>query len=377
MSAATSQPFAIQGHAGFGPRTVVIAEAGVNHNGSLDLARRLIDVAADAGADIVKFQTFRPTKLASKQVRRAAYQERNVGSTESQLEMLERLVLQERDYAVLLEHCRARNVEFLSTPFDVESLHFLMESCAMLRIKIPSGELTNGPFLLEIARAARRRKCALILSTGMSTLAEVEAALGVLAFGLLGNEDPSLGAFEAAFISEEGRAALQQVTTLLHCTTEYPAPVETVHLRAMETLARAFDLPVGFSDHTAGISVPLAAVALGAKVVEKHFTLDRNLPGPDHKASLEPSELAAMVRGIREVEAALGSSRKVPSGPEVHTREVARRVLVAAQPIAKGETLTLGNLTAKRASGGLSPMRLWELLGQQASRAFETDEPIV
>lgn len=353
-------------------RTLVIAEAGVNHNGSLELARRLVDVAAQAGADVVKFQTFRATELVTSEAPKARYQVDNTGDTAAQLAMLQALELDKAAHRELLAYCHARGIAFLSTPFDQGSLRFLVDELAVEHLKLGSGDLTNGPLLLAAAASGRQ----LILSTGMSSLAEVEMALSVLAFGYLwGEERPGRGAFRDAYISQAGQRALSGQVTLLHCTTEYPAPFDQVNLRAMDTLAEAFGLPVGLSDHTPGISVALAAVARGARVVEKHFTLDRQLPGPDHQASLEPQELDALVRGVREVEAALGSPLKLPAPSELANLRVARRGLVAAGAIRRDEPFTTANLAVKR-GGGASPMDYWDWLGRKASRDYQPDEAI-
>ncbi|MDA8094283.1 MAG: N-acetylneuraminate synthase [Betaproteobacteria bacterium] len=351
----------------------IIAEAGVNHNGSVEMAIRLIDAAAEAGADAVKFQTFKAAKLASRLANKAAYQVRNTGEDDSQLAMLRKLELDEAAHGVLMSHSASRGIGFLSTPFDTESLDLLVR-LDLPCIKISSGDITNAPFLLDIARTGKP----IILSTGMSTLAEIEGALSALAFGYLTPEEamPSVDAFVAAYNSSAGQAALEKHVTLLHCTTEYPAPFEDVNLDAMNSMACAFGLPVGYSDHTTGISVPIAAAALGAKVIEKHFTLDRNLPGPDHKASLEPDELKMMVAGIREVEAALGSPLKKIAPSEIENRPAGRKSLVASRDIHKGELFTAENLALKRPGDGISPMRYWEWLGKTADRDFLQDEQI-
>ena len=353
-------------------KTFIIAEAGVNHNGDMNLAKRLIDVAAEAGASAVKFQTFRATQLVSRHAPKAEYQIRTTDQIESQLEMIRKLELTETDHEALIAHTQARDITFLSTPFDVPSLHLLTRRFGLQTIKIPSGEITNTPFLLTIARAAQQ----VILSTGMSTLAEVEAALGVLAFGFVAPAaaTPQRGDFEQTFASEAGQQALHDRVTLLHCTTEYPAPFDEVNLRAMDTLATAFGLPVGYSDHTPGIHVSLAAVARGARVIEKHFTLDRNLPGPDHKASLEPDELLQLVRQIREIEQALGDGIKHPTASEWKNRDAARRSLVTAKIIKAGEVFTEENLTCKRPGTGASPSSYWQMLGQTATRSYAADE---
>lgn len=331
-------------------RTLIIAEAGVNHNGSPELARQLVDAAAAAGVDYVKFQTFRADKLVTRTARQAAYQSRNLGhGEESQYTMLKRLELSPDDHRALIDHCNAKGVEFLSTAFDLESIAFL-DSLGLPLWKVPSGEITNFPYLRAIGSTGKP----VILSTGMATLDEIGAAVGVLTrFGTPRNE-----------------------ITLLHCTTEYPAPKDQVNLRAMQTMHERFGLPVGYSDHTEGIEIPVAAVAMGATVIEKHFTLDRNLPGPDHKASLEPDELTAMVRQIRAVESALGNGTKEPAPAERPNIPIARKSIVAATAIKRGEPFTEENLTAKRPGTGLSPM-LWEsVVGRTAPHDFEPDQPI-
>ena len=356
------------------PRTTIIAEVGVNHNGSLAMARALIAMAAEAGADIVKFQTFRADLLVSKQAPKATYQQVTTGSEESQHAMISRLELGEEEHQLLIEQCRACGIRFLSTPFDVASLTMLVYRFDLPLIKIPSGEITNGPFLLEIARTGRP----VILSTGMSTLNEIEAALSVLAFGYLGlGVPPGRRAFQEAYRSPQGRALLDRNVTLLHCTTEYPAPLQDVNLQAMDTIRERFSLPVGYSDHTAGITVPVAAVARGAVMIEKHVTLDRSLPGPDHRASLEPEELQQMVRSIREVEQALGSGCKEPAASELKNRDVARKSLVAAESVRAGECFTVDNVAIKRPGTGLSPMGYWELLGQVSRKDLQPDEVIL
>lgn len=353
------------------PRTKVIAEAGVNHNGDPELAFRLIDAAADAGADIVKFQTFRTRDLVVSNATKAPYQQANCGSEESQDAMLQRLELPYQVHYQLRDHAHRRGIEFLSTPFDLTSLNFLVRELGLTTIKIPSGEVTNGPLLL----AAAQLGVDVILSTGMSRLGEVENALAVLAYGYMAPEGmPKSDAFEAAYCSAEGQDALSHKVILLHCTTEYPTAYEDVNLRTMDTLAAAFGLSVGLSDHTPGIAIPLAAAARGASVVEKHFTLDRALPGPDHLASIEPTELSALVQGVAQVAAALGSPRKQPVASELPNRMVARRSLVASRPISAGELFSPDNLIAKRPTGGLSPMLFWDLLGQRATRDFAKDE---
>jgi len=330
-------------------RVLVIAEAGVNHNGDLAMARKLIDVAAEAGADLVKFQTFKAERLVSHTAPKADYQSRATDRTESQLEMLRRLELKDQMHKELIAHCAARNIGFLSTPFDIESVD-LLASLGQSLFKVPSGEITNLPYLRHIGRTGREA----IVSTGMSTMGEVESAIDVL---------------ERAGIS---RANI----TVLHCTTEYPTPMNEVNLRAMQSMGMAFGVAVGYSDHTPGIEVAIAATAMGATVIEKHFTLDRNLPGPDHRASLEPAELRAMVRGIRNIELALGDGVKRLTPSEARNRPIARKSLVAGRKIVAGEKFSPENITAKRPGTGISPMRWDEVMGRAAMRDFSAGEVI-
>lgn len=356
-------------------RVYVIAEAGVCHNGSLELARRMVDAACRAGADAVKFQSFRAAEMVCRTAPKASYQLEITAQGETQFDMLRRLELDEASHVALARQCRENRIEFLSTPFDLVSLRILTEKIGIQRIKIASPEITNAPLLLAAARTGRP----VILSTGMSTLAEVRAALGVLAFGYVrtGTVPPSARSFAAAACSSEGQAALLKNVTLLHCTSEYPVRFEDVNLRAMQTLREAFGLPTGISDHTPGSTVPAAAVALGAIVVEKHFTLDQELPGPDHKVSLTPDELTAMVRGVRDVEAALGSPIKSATEGELEMRQVARKSLVAARPIVRGEVFSEENLGVKRPGRGVSPISYWEMLGKVADRDYQPDELIL
>jgi N-acetylneuraminate synthase len=354
---------------------LIIAEAGVNHNGSEELARQLIEAAAAAGADIVKFQTFKTERVIARHAPKARYQKDNCGAGESQFEMVRKLELDGAAFGRLAAHCAACGIEFLSTPFDEESLALLVRELPVRRLKIPSGEIANPLLLLPAARSG----LPLILSTGMATLGEIETALGVIAFGRLWPDEsvtPGPEGFAAAWASAEGRARVAQTVTLLHCTSEYPALLDEVNLRAMATLRAAFGLPVGYSDHTEGLTVPVAAAALGAAVIEKHFTLDRTLPGPDHRASLEPGELKAMVQAIRATERALGSPIKGLQPGEVDTRHVARKSLVAAAAIAAGSPFTPANLTTKRPGTGRSPFDYWSLLGTPAGRDYAADELI-
>lgn len=353
---------------------LIIAEAGVNHNGSLERALRLIDIAAEAGADVVKFQTFKAGEVVSRKARKAAYQLATTDVGESQLEMVRKLELSETDHRALLARARERKIAFLSTPFDLPSVRFLAGELALPTLKVASGEITNAPLLLEVARLKPR----VILSTGMATLAEVRAALGVLAFGYTAGPDarPGRDAFQATFADAAGQAVLREKVSLLHCTTEYPAPPAEANLRAMAALGREFGLPVGLSDHTQGIHICVAAVALGARIIEKHFTLDRALPGPDHASSLEPDELADMVRAIRDVETGLGDGIKRPSSAEAKNLPIARKSLVATQAIRAGELFTPQNLGCKRPGEGRSPFDYWSVLGTKAQRAYEEDDAI-
>ncbi len=346
----------------------VIAEAGVNHNGDPARARDMIDVAADAGADAIKFQTFVPAALASREATKAAYQQRNDATSESQLGMLSRLALDFDSHHQLLQHCQARGIDFLSSPFDLHSARFLIDDLGLQRIKLGSGELTNAPLLWQLATHG----ISLILSTGMATLDEVRQALGLCCLARDGIAPLSARQCSAAFVP----GMLNGRVSLMHCTTEYPCPADQVNLRAMDTLAEMSGLPVGYSDHSEGLGVSLAAVARGARIIEKHFTLDRTLPGPDHAASLQPDELHALIANIRVVSQALGRSAKTPGDNELRNARVARKSLVAALPIRRGEPFTEQNLTTKRPGDGLSPMRYWALLGQPADRDYAADELI-
>ena len=332
-----------------GGKTFIIAEAGVNHNGSLVIAKQLIDIACDAGADAVKFQTFKADKLVSKSAEKADYQKNTTGTEETQYEMIKRLELDRSAHDELISYCKSRGIEFLSTPFDDDSIALLSE-LGLDTYKIPSGEITNLPYLRQIGRLRKR----VILSTGMADLGEVEDAITVLIHA----------------------GVLRQDICILHANTEYPTPMHDVNLRAMQTLGQAFNVSYGYSDHTNGIEVPVAAVALGATVIEKHFTLDRSLPGPDHKASLEPDELKAMVRAIRNIEVALGGQIKQPSPSELKNKAVARKSLVARTLVKKGELFGDHNLAVKRPGTGISPMRWDEIIGTPATRDYQEDDLI-
>jgi N-acetylneuraminate synthase len=354
-------------------KTLVIAEAGVNHNGSLDLALEMIEVAAEAGADIVKFQTFKTDSLVTSSAPKAAYQVETTGDASSQVDMLRKLELSADMHRLLSQHCVKNDIEFMSTPFDSDSLHFLCNEMAVRRLKVGSGDMTNAPLLYEIGKSGK----SVILSTGMATLGEIEQALGVL---ILGSTTAIEGLNEAGMIeaanSEAGREYLRTKVMLLHCTTAYPTPVDQVNLNAMAALRQQFGIPVGYSDHTAGIDVALAAVALGATVIEKHFTLDRTMSGPDHRASIEPDELKDMIKGIRAVEKSLGGGNKEPLAIELANTTAARKSLVALKNIKPGQKFTRDNLGTKRPGNGISPFKFWDYLGSVADKNYEADDLI-
>ena len=330
---------------------LVIAEAGVNHNGSLDIALKLVDAAAEAGADYVKFQTFNAKGLVTKEAATADYQKKNLnGKYDSQFEMLKKLELSKEHHHVLMDYARDKKIKFFSTAFDFDSLNFL-KSLNLGLWKIPSGEITNLPYLEFIGRQGQP----VIISTGMADHLEVKESIDALLKVGLKKEN----------------------LTVLHCNTEYPTPFTDVNLRAMQTLGNSFGIPYGYSDHTLGIEVPIAAVALGATVIEKHFTLSRSMEGPDHVSSLEPAELKQMVTSIRNIEMSLGSSQKIVSASEAKNRGVARKSIVASGPIKKGEVFTTENLTTRRPGDGISPMKWYDLLGKTSPRDFSEDEKIV
>jgi len=340
----------------------IIAEAGVNHNGDVVLARQLIDAAESAGADAVKFQTFKAENLVLESADKAEYQKNATDKNESQLAMLKRLELSYESHHELINYCLNKNIQFLSTAFDFESLNFLVEELGLKILKISSGEITNGPLLLAHAMTG----CDLIVSTGMATLGEIEEALSVIAFGLIKGTSPSRMAFKDAYISDKGQQLLKEKVTLLHCTTEYPAPLNDINLKAMQSMKKIFSLKTGYSDHSEGITVPIAAAALGACLIEKHFTLDKSLPGPDHKASLEPDELTAMISAVRTVEKIMGSGLKEPQPSEISNRNVARKSLIACKDVSQGEKFTNENLTSIRPGSGRTPMDYWDIIGSKA-----------
>lgn len=330
-------------------KVYIIAEAGVNHNGDLKLAHCLVDAAKAAGADAVKFQTFKAERLVSKTAQKAEYQKKTTSSGESQFDMIKRLELSPESFRSIADHCRDIGIEFLSTAFDEESI-ILLHSIGMSVWKVPSGEITNLPYL----RAIASNNEPIIMSTGMCTLGEIEAAVDAI----------------------EAEGVARDLITLLHCTTEYPAPIPDVNLLAMVSIGNVFKMAYGYSDHTEGIVIPIAAVAMGATIIEKHFTLNRNLEGPDHKASLEPDELASMVHGIRAVETAMGDGVKRPTESEMLNRLAVRKSIVAASRIEKGEEYTVRNLTTKRPGTGISPMEWDRVIGKIASRSYSADDEI-
>ncbi|WP_108649714.1 N-acetylneuraminate synthase [Dongshaea marina] len=354
-------------------RTYIIAEAGVNHNGSIELAKKLIDIAVDANADAVKFQTFKSENVVSSKSPKAEYQKRNTPSDESQLEMIKSFELTKEEHIELFQYCKINNIDFLSSPFDEESIVLLIDELKLPIIKIASGEITNAPLLLDISS----RNTPVILSTGMCTLADIESALGVLALGYTShNLSPSLENFRQCYCSEAGQRALKNNVTLLHCTTAYPTPFSSANLNTLNTLKVAFGLKTGYSDHTLGIEISLAAVALGASIIEKHFTLTRTLKGPDHSASLEPDELKSMINKIRNIEQAMGKGIKAPVDDELVNSDVARKSLIASKAIKKGELFTKDNLTIKRPGSGISPYSYWEYLGKRAKTNYDMDDLI-
>ena len=350
----------------------MIAEAGVNHNGSIKLGKRLVDVAVDSGANAVKFQTFKAERIVTRYAEMASYQKKNTGRETSQLEMLEKLELDIETHVELMDYCKMRGIQFLSTPFDAESVDLLVKLGVPL-IKISSGEITNALLLYKIGWTGLPA----VLSTGMATLGEIQTSLSFLVNGyselpMAKSEEESLLVLKAS----KSQRLLMKKVTLMHCTTEYPAPMNEVNLRAIQTLKRNFGLRVGYSDHTEGIIAAVAAVAMGAEVIEKHFTLDRTLPGPDHGMSLEPSELTSMIKSIRTVETALGSGQKIPSESELRNRHIVRKSLVASSPIKRGEEFTEANLGIKRPGSGISPFYYQQFLGKIATRDYEPDEMI-
>ena len=353
--------------------TFIIAEIGVNHDGELHKALDLIDVASEAGANAVKFQTFNSESLSTKYAKKASYQRIKSKKSESQLDMLRKLELSRGDYQAIKKKCLERNIQFMSTAFDSESLKFLVEIMKVKTLKVPSGEITNGPFLLEHARTGLN----IILSSGMSNLKEVETALAYICFGYL-NPKKEVKPQEVykSYHSKEGKSILEEKVIILHCTSQYPAPLEDINLNALRTLKREFGTRIGYSDHSLGYLVSSSAISLGADVIEKHITLDKNLPGPDHGASLDPDEFKEFVKVIKDTEVFLGDGIKRITTSEEETKDVARKSIVANQFIKKGEIFTDENLTIKRPGIGMSPMQVWDLFGKESPKDFSKDEII-
>lgn len=354
-------------------QTYIIAEAGVNHNGSLEMAKQLVDVAKQAGVNAVKFQTFRAESLVTRSAQQANYQVNNLGKATSQFDMLKKLELSYKEFVELKFYCDVNQIEFLSTPFDIESVDFLLNDIGISKIKIPSGEVTNSPFIHYIAT----KKKPMILSTGMATMEDVHDALSYIAYGLaFPSQKVDINQVQSFYQTVESKLLLKEYVTVLHCTTEYPAPYDTINLNAMNEMKRELHLPIGFSDHSQGIAVPIAAVALGALVIEKHFTLDHSLPGPDHLASLEPNDLKEMVAGIRAIEHSLGTGHKIPTSIELENRQAARKSIVAKVRVAAGEIFTESDLAIKRPGNGMPPIKYWDLIGKEAKKSYEVDELI-
>lgn len=353
-------------------RTYIIAEAGVNHNGSIYLAKQLVDAAKDSDADAIKFQTFKTENLVTKTAKQAEYQSKNIGETTSQFDMLKKLELSYMEFKEIQEYCDLKGIEFLSTPFDLESVDYLINQLKLQQMKVPSGEITNAPYLYKIASYGIK----VILSTGMATLEEIHHALAFLAYGFANKKDITFSNVINFYQTDEAKSLLQDKVTILHCTSEYPAPFAELNLNALGHLKEVFSLEVGYSDHSEGILAPIAAVAKGAKIIEKHFTLDKELPGPDHKASLNPMELKEMIKAIRTIELALGNGIKAPTATEKKNKDVVRKSLVAAKPIKTGELFSLDNLTVKRPGIGIEPYYYWDYIGGIAKRDYEQDEVI-
>lgn len=353
-------------------KVFIIAEAGVNHNGNYDRAFELIDVAAESCVDAIKFQTFNTKHLVTRNAFKAPYQVTKTGKNESQYQMLANLELSHGVHRKLKAYSERKGLQFMSTAFDLVSLEFLVTDLQLELLKIPSGELTNGPLLLAYGQSGRD----LILSTGMSTTEEVHEALMLVSFGLSGGTDPTAEKNFELFDWRTKQGLLRSKVLLLHCTSQYPAPAHSINLHAISTMMDEYGLRVGYSDHSEGITIACAAVALGARVIEKHFTLDKTLPGPDHSASLEPRELQEMVKAIRSIEKALGDGVKKPQEAERENREASRKSLVAAKDIAEGETFTVANIVAKRPGTGRSPMSYWSVLGTQAKKQYKADDLI-
>ncbi|WP_147802810.1 N-acetylneuraminate synthase [Alkalicoccus halolimnae] len=353
-------------------QSLIIAEAGVNHNGSMELAYQLIDAACEAGADVVKFQTYKTEKLVTREADQANYQRINSKEFRSQYDMLKSLELSYDQFIELNKYCQIQGIEFMSTAFDHDSIDFLLDEIKQSTFKISSGDLTNAPLLLYLAS----KKVNIILSTGMATMEEIHIALSFIAYGLSGQKDMSRDKVESYYHTKQAKAILNEYCTVLHCTTEYPTAITNVNLNTIDYLKEKLLLPVGFSDHTEGIIFPIVAAGKNVSVIEKHFTLDKNMTGPDHKASLDPSELKEMVTNIRLIEKGLGKKEKIVSSSEYENRKVARKSIITSKAIQKGENFDDSNIDVRRPGEGISPFDYWDIIGQKASRNYRKDELI-
>tara|TARA_A100001011_G_scaffold396367_1_gene494025 strand:- start:490 stop:1569 length:1080 start_codon:yes stop_codon:yes gene_type:complete len=356
-------------------KVYIIAEAGVNHNGDIELAKNLIDIAYSAGADAVKFQIFKAENLATPKAKKAKYQLNTTNKKESQLKMLQSLELKNEEYLLLKKYAKKLGIDFLVSAFDQESLKFILDDLKVKKLKIPSGEITNGPFILEHAKSGLD----IILSTGMSDLNEIKRALSVIAFGYLYPSElkkPNKKNFELAYESIEGKNLIKKKVTILHCTTEYPAPIIDLNLKAIDSMRNYFDTKIGYSDHSKTILASLVSASLNIDVIEKHFTIDQKLDGPDQKASLSPTELKTMISSIRQIEKMMGDGKKKASKSELKNIVIARKSMVASKDIKKGQVLSKKNITFKRAGEGKSPMDFWDILNTKANKNFKKNEII-
>ncbi len=352
-------------------KTQIIAEAGVNHNGDIRLAHELVEIAADAKADAIKFQTFNTQQLVTPHAEKAHYQKQQTADNESQFEMLKKLELTTNEYQQLFSFCQQQHIEFISTPFDLDSADFLLNNLKVKTVKVASGDITYGPLLLTLARSG----CQIILSSGMSSLGEIEQALALIAFGMQHpNSHPNKECLQTVLSDDKSWDLLRENVQLLHCTSAYPAPIASVNLAVMDTLRQAFGLATGFSDHTVGIAIPTAAAARGADIIEKHFTINKNMPGPDHKASLDAYELKQMVTAIKDVNLAMGQAYKRPTCAEIDNKHCGRRSLVINTNIATGDTITAKHIHCLRPGHGISPMDYWQQLGKKADKPYTVGE---
>ena len=350
----------------------IVAEVGVNHNGSLKIAKKLIDAAKSSGANAVKFQTFHSETLVTKKASKASYQKKRTLKNESQYQMLKKLELSKEKHKELLKYCKKKRIEFMSTAFDINSLEFLSNELNLKKYKISSSEITNTPLLIEFARKKRH----IILSTGMSNIKEIELALGAIAFGFLKLSKPGKEKFIQAYQSKEGKKFLNKYVSLLHCTSDYPAKINNLNLNCIKTLKNKFRLNVGYSDHSLGTIASLIAVAMGATIIEKHITLDKNLPGPDHSASLDIEEFRDLVKQIKIVEKIKGSYEKKPTKNELKIKKLVRKSIHASKKIKKGDLFSKNNITTKRPGNGLDPSKIWDFMGRESSKDFNKDEKI-